>query len=37
MSQLESWLQKHELSSIAELLKSHDVTSPELPENSEQL
>jgi class 3 adenylate cyclase/tetratricopeptide (TPR) repeat protein len=36
MSQLESWLQRHGLSSIAELLKSHDVTFDILPELTEQ-
>jgi class 3 adenylate cyclase/tetratricopeptide (TPR) repeat protein len=36
MNQLESWLQKHELASIAELLKSHDVTIDILPDLTEQ-
>ena len=36
MSQLESWLQSHELSSIAELLKSNDVTFDILPDLTEQ-
>ena len=36
MSQLESWLQRHELSSIAELLKAHDITFDVLPELTEQ-
>lgn len=36
MSQLERWLQRHELSSIAELLNSHDVTLDVLPDLTEQ-
>jgi SAM domain (Sterile alpha motif) len=36
MSQLEKWLQRHELVSIAELLKSHDVTLDVPPDLTEQ-
>ena len=36
MSPLERWLQRHELSSIAELLNSHDVTLDVLPDLTEQ-
>jgi hypothetical protein len=36
MSELESWLERHELSSIAELLNSHDVTLDVLPDLTEQ-
>ena len=36
MPELESWLQKHELSSIAELLRSHDVTFDVLPDLTDQ-
>jgi class 3 adenylate cyclase/tetratricopeptide (TPR) repeat protein len=36
MPELESWLQKHELSSIAELLRSHDITFDVLPDLTEQ-
>ena len=36
MSHLEKWLQRHELVSIAELLKSHDVTLDVLPDLTEQ-
>ena len=36
MSQLERWLQRHELASIAELLKSHDVTLDVLADLTEQ-
>src|SRR5437868_3767692 len=36
MPKLEGWLQKHELSSIAELLRSHDVTFDVLPELTDQ-
>ena len=36
MSQLEKWLQRHELASIAELLRSHDVTLDVLPDLTEQ-
>ena len=36
MSQLERWLQRHELSSITELLNSHDVTLDVLPDLTEQ-
>ena len=36
MGQLEKWLQRHELASIAELLKSHDVTLDVLPDLTEQ-
>jgi hypothetical protein len=36
MPELESWLQKHELSSIAELLRSHDITFDVLPDLTDQ-
>jgi len=36
MSQLDRWLQRHELSSIAELLNSNDVTLDILPDLTEQ-
>ncbi|HEY7244884.1 MAG TPA: AAA family ATPase [Xanthobacteraceae bacterium] len=36
MTRLESWLQKHELSSIEQLLKAHDITLDVLPELTEQ-
>src|SRR5215468_11399470 len=36
MSPLERWLQRHELSSIAELLNTHDVTLDVLPDLTEQ-
>jgi len=36
MSQLDRWLQRHELSSIAELLNSNDVTLNILSDLTEQ-
>ena len=36
MSQLEIWLQRHELASIADQLNSHDVTLDVLPDLTEQ-
>lgn len=36
MSQLDLWLGKHELLSIAELLRSHDITFDLLPHLTEQ-
>ena len=36
MDELERWLEKHELLSIAELLRSHDITVDLLPELTDQ-